>query len=333
VNTLSRFKKNGYGRSMLPILYNSGLSHSMAYSILKKSKIACSPFQYKRRKDAVNTLNKTSKYSQAIDVDKAFSFLDRNYIPGTEDVVTGCQRLFDRYEQDIEAWRGKASVVRLVPTGLIDTRYSTEKLQTYIPFGSVYYSLSEFPELLKFALSVPVLELVAGYLGELPVIANLNPYVSLSDDDEEYAGQKLFHLDGEDAKQVKILIAISDCAEDNGPFTFVSRESSVKVVEKFCADGKPTRYSDEDVLSVVPEETWFKFAGLAGDVLVIDTARCLHFGSRVKRGKRLLLELCYMSYFSPLEPISYYSRLPKECYEFIGDESIVKYALAHLENG
>jgi hypothetical protein len=57
-----------------------------------------------------------------------------------------------------------------------------------------------------------------------------------------------------------------------------------------------------------PEER-FTFAGPAASALALDTSRCLHYGSRVRGGYRVVVDLSFMSRFSVLEPHAYYGKL------------------------
>ena len=114
----------------------------------------------------------------------------------------------------------------------------------------------------------------------------------------------------EDTRQVKIFVFIDEIGPENGPFTFISESSSKKVCRFLGSDapgrrklsqyngehGPGERLNDDDVFQICNRDEVNEVVGSAGSGLACATGRCLHFGSRCKKGERLI----FMFQFLPI---------------------------------
>ena len=93
------------------------------------------------------------------------------------------------------------------------------------------------PKVHNSALSSPLVEAVAGYLGTVPVLGILDLRASGSSQDT--GGYQLFHVDMEDFRQAKVIIAINDIDDSAGPTTIVpaGRSSEVRRVTDTLTTG------------------------------------------------------------------------------------------------
>ena len=95
---------------------------------------------------------------------------------------------------------------------------------------------------------------------------------------------QLWHMDIDFAPQVKMFFMCRPTTSDNGPLTFISAPDS-KVVQHttgYCpgASLNDTYFQHESVMELVGE---------AGSLVLVDTSRCFHMGSRCTSGERRAL--------------------------------------------
>ena len=110
---------------------------------------------------------------------------------------------------------------------------------------------------------------------------------------EKLDGSQLWHVDGDATKQLKLFVNINNVTEANGPFEFLKNIMNFNLKNK----GLLKLLNDEDVNEYVLNEKKVIFEGLAGEnLLLVDSSNCLHQGSRVKKGYRLM----FMAQFLPV---------------------------------
>ena len=155
-------------------------------------------------------------------------------------------------------------------------------------------SVLALPEARKFALSEPLISLTSHYFGEVPVISRVDLW--WSPPNESKAESQLYHYDGEDKSQLKVILLVNNVDADTGPFTFVDAVGSAKV-------GATRRHSerldDETVESIAGQSAVTSLMGPAGTVGVVDTSRCLHYGSRGNSKERLLMMVQFTRFLAP----------------------------------
>ncbi len=115
----------------------------------------------------------------------------------------------------------------------------------------------DYPELMEFALSDAVLQIVSGYYGLVPQIKEIG--IWLTPPQEHQFSSQLFHLDKPESQLVKLFLNIDPTEDDGGPLTFLPSNVSSKVREKttyeaiyFRGDG---RLKDETVFSICSQPT------------------------------------------------------------------------------
>jgi hypothetical protein len=77
--------------------------------------------------------------------------------------------------------------------------------------------------------------------------------------------------------------------EDNGPFTFYGARASARVQARLGRPWGAHRYDDESIADVCRGEAAHLLTGGPGHGAFVDTARCVHFGSRTRRTTRAVL--------------------------------------------
>ena len=154
--------------------------------------------------------------------------------------------------------------------------------------------LFDYKGLLSFCTSPLLVGTVAEYLGEFPVISSIQVWNSPPSDthDAGVIGSQEFHLDNVSDRQMKVFVNLINIDNDNGPFSFISEMESNEVFNKISYGNVKNidRIEDEDVYNIVKSSELKQNTGPSGLVTLIDTCRCLHFGSRnTKYGRKLLM--------------------------------------------
>ncbi len=145
-----------------------------------------------------------------------------------------------------------------------------------------------------FILSDELISLASHYFGQVPVLSRVDLW--WSPPNESKAESQLYHYDGEDKSQLKVILNVVDVDENTGPFTFLTAGASEKI-------GKSRRHSarldDDAVESTVGLDAVTRLIGPAGTVGAVDTSRCLHYGSRGNTRERLILMLQFTRFLAP----------------------------------
>lgn len=145
--------------------------------------------------------------------------------------------------------------------------------------------LAEHPDILRLSLRDDVLAAVTEYLGQVPRLYTLRLW--WSPPNQTQRGSQRFHYDHRDSRQVKLFVNLCDVTEENGPLHFFSATDSELINER--VGYSQGRYEDEDVFRAVPRERLRPAVGPRGQAFMLDTGRCLHFGSRGNVRDRLIL--------------------------------------------
>ncbi len=248
-------------------------SPSWARRIVKFRRVACHMGAYLRRRVAARKIQGTSEWAQYIPREQGYRLLSHDCLAGSARVVEICRELFEGKGGIQSFQKGKKP-------------FFTNVLEAA--------DLEARPELLDFILSDPVIESVTSYLGTVPRLNSLGLFVS--DANESMESSQLFHLDGEDFRMVKCFYNLDDVAPENGPFTFLPKDVSRRVRKGLKVETDEGRIDDGDVFKYCDEEEAIRLTGPPGQGAFVDTANCLHFGSRARAGYRMVLMFCYSPY-------------------------------------
>lgn len=149
-------------------------------------------------------------------------------------------------------------------------------------------------ELLKVALDVKLLEIVAAYLGMWPSLHSIQGWYNYPTNEPATSSQ-LWHHDPEDLKLVKVFIYLEPVDERNGPFTYIPRTHPFGAnVAKAESGRKRERLPDEQLAGVFPPDSWRVCTGPAGTMILADTLG-YHRGGKPTTGTRLLVTFTYTS--------------------------------------
>jgi hypothetical protein len=137
----------------------------------------------------------------------------------------------------------------------------------------------------RYALQPAVINVVASALGEIPWL----DYVLLSysrHTGEAFQSSQLWHRDHDDVRVIKLFSYLTDVETDgDGPFTFLPRQST----DKFGYPLLGSHFPDERVFQKVPRGDIKVMKAPRLTSFMVDTAKCLHMGSRMEPGHGRLL--------------------------------------------
>lgn len=153
--------------------------------------------------------------------------------------------------------------------------------------------LHAHPEIIEFVLSDAVVRSVISYLGSVPRLMGVGLYVSPPN--ESMISSQKFHFDGDDLKQIKCFINLVEVDHDTGPFTFYDAEASALIEHHLGRPWGAHRYQDEAVAEVCRNHHKHILTGPPGSGAFVDTAQCVHFGSRTKKSNRAVLMFHYVT--------------------------------------
>lgn len=130
-------------------------------------------------------------------------------------------------------------------------------------------------------------QIIAPYLGATTHTGSIELFYSHPSNSSPRVGQ-LYHLDN-DGPQVKMFFYCQPVAEEQGPLTMLPAAESVAICQRVGYQSGQ-RLQDDEISLHAPTQ----LLGDAGTLALIDTGRCLHFGSRVRSGSRLVLVVQYV---------------------------------------
>jgi hypothetical protein len=219
-------------------------------------------------KNLLNHLVDTSDCSLRIDERAGWTRFNILDCPGMKNPFTNLQRL-------AETWMGETET----------RRSDTFPVDLMLPSD-----LQEHPDILEFALDNIFLTPASIYLGQVPRLTSLTLWWSPKND--HVRGSQMFHYDHRDTKQVKIFINLMEINENSGPLCFLPADVS----SRFCSKIGYNQEKNEDavIYSACSSDALVKNTGAPGTVTMVDTARCLHYGSRQNTNDRLILMISYV---------------------------------------
>ena len=136
--------------------------------------------------------------------------------------------------------------------------------------------------LLALALDPAMVAMASAYLGVLPVLTDLDYFMSVPSP-PPWKKSQLWHCDDDSPRQLKIFVYCDDVNEDNGPFEMIGAgaSTSARSALGYRYAGRRYRVTDAEMDEHVPREQQLSVTGGHGSAFVVDTARCFHKGSRI----------------------------------------------------
>jgi len=215
--------------------------------------------------------------------EKGFAVFDQAAFGGTQGLVDAGREIIHRHEHAAPA--------------------TTNRKKEYFFNIIEPADLDRYPAIMEFALNRDLLGSLSRYYGTLPELCSLGLMLSLPNE-KELKGSQLAHFDAYDSHHVKVIVAVEDVTAENGALEFIPADKSAEVATKMGARFKANmRCPDDKLFQHLSPEEFIAADVKAGDGVVLDTSTCLHFGSRVKTGRRLMwfIHFAMFSEYSKME--------------------------------
>jgi hypothetical protein len=148
----------------------------------------------------------------------------------------------------------------------------------------------------QLATSPDVLGTVARYLGSCPVLWNITALYSppLTSSKKEFEGSQLWHVDKEDISNLKLWLLCSEVTPSSGPTVVLPAKYSDQVAAKL-GSAASERIRNESYFEPFRSNI-MSLMGSKGDMFFTDTAKCYHYGSRIRLGiERRVLMIHYVT--------------------------------------
>ena len=258
-------------------LQKFGIPRALRDSIVVGAKTVLAPGEEAKRKQ--NALSAPMPKSVAMDALKrdGAALLAGAHLPQAVPAAMALQDFFERLEQ----------------TGRVKKPDGHRKAEFLVRLAGDEEVLAMAP-VRDFVLSDELVGMASRYFDQVPILSGVGFWWSPVN--ETKAESQLYHYDGEDKSQLKIILNVVDVDENTGPFTFLSAPSS----DTIAATRRHSERLDDDLVeTAVGAGAVTRLIGPAGTVGAVDTSRCLHYGSRGNARQRLILMLQFTRFLAP----------------------------------
>ena len=267
-------------------VYHRGRYTSAGRAMLAVSEAATSPREAVRRRAVARAYTRQHPNAR-LDRQNGFAMLSPDDLPGVDAIIDLSRRLFEDKQRQLEEAAGPNSAMHAKKWAFMRSVLSNQ-------------DLAQHPELVDFALSDGLLSPVTHYLGFVPHLNRIDLLYSVAHGGDEAISSQMYHLDPEGLRQAKLFLNLRDVGPDEGPFTFIPALETQRIVKAVKQQRPPesemvmARFLDSELEAVGGLEKAISVMGPVGSAGLVDTSRCLHFGSRVKPGTyRLCLYIQY----------------------------------------
>jgi hypothetical protein len=267
-------------------VYHGARYTSAGRAMFAVSEVVSSPRDTLRRKRVATAYNRRHPDAR-LDRQDGYAMLPPGALPGTDEIIALSLRLFEEKQRKLEAAAGPDTELHAKKWAFLRSVLTNEDLQ-------------QNPPLVDFALSDGLLSLVTNYCGTIPHLNRIDLLYSVAHGGEDTISSQIYHLDPEGMRQAKLFLNLREVGPDEGPFTFIPASDSKRAINAIrvrrAAEDEliQGRYLDRELAEVGGLDKAISVAGPKGSAALVDTSRCLHFGSRVKPGTyRLCLYIQY----------------------------------------
>lgn len=137
----------------------------------------------------------------------------------------------------------------------------------------------------RYAMQPAILRIIGDFMGDLPRLSDVLLTLSRPSEDQPLSFSQLWHLDHDDKRVCKLFIYLTDVdSRDDGPFTFIPAPAS-----RPFRNSLKSHLSDDQVFKKTGADAVKEMIAPRLSSFLVNTARCLHMGSRIKSGHRRLL--------------------------------------------
>jgi hypothetical protein len=137
----------------------------------------------------------------------------------------------------------------------------------------------------RYAVQPSVLRIMGDFMHDLPQLSDVLLTLSRPTEDKALSFSQLWHLDHDDKRVCKLFIYLTDVRDAaDGPFTFIPAPAS-----KSFRNTIKSHMSDAQVFSKTDRSAVREMIAPRLSSFIVNTARCLHMGSRIQSDRSRLL--------------------------------------------
>jgi hypothetical protein len=137
----------------------------------------------------------------------------------------------------------------------------------------------------RYALQPGILRILGDFMHELPQLSDVLLTQSLPSENKPLSYSQLWHLDHDDKRVCKLFIYLTDVRDTkDGPLTFIPAPSS-----KPFRNTIKSHMTDDKVFTKVDRSAVKEIIAPKLSSFIVNTARCLHMGSRIQSDRTRLL--------------------------------------------
>lgn len=255
-----------------------------------------------------NLLNQIEPGPLALDPVTGWRFIDHGQSSELTELARRCADLFASFKRD-------------GGTDQVLARNPSKRFLLGVLSGN---ELLAQPDLVKLMVARPIVDAAAHYLGSVPRLEGA--VLWWTPPNASQTSSQCWHIDELAGRQVKILLNCSDVTPDCGPVHFLPADRSDAVRKQIRH--RRGRVSDQTLFERVRPDEVRQATGPAGSAIMLDSSRCLHFGSRGNERDRLVLAFHFFAADAPVD-----SRYHIELDGFTGPyaelDPIQRLAMAH----
>ncbi len=216
-----------------------------------------------------------------LDPGSAWRLFEAGEIPELTQLAVDCASYFEAFRASGEAERCLA-------------RNPNKRFLLGVLSGNELFSQSN---IIRGMLARPVLDAVSRYLGAVPRLEGAVLWWTPPNDSE--TSSQRWHIDELAPRQVKVLLNCSEVDESCGPLNFIPGDRSDQLRNDF--GHQRGRLDKERLLAELDPAEIRQATGGPGSGVMLDSSRCLHFGSRGNQRDRLLLAFHFFAPDSPVD--------------------------------
>lgn len=252
-------RAKGFGRTLVTACQSRGVPAGAARQVATALKRAAMPREaLRRRRPRTNVIPRDKAWLAAA-------------LPGTEPLIAHARALFEA--------KRDALLAAFEPPYAFVARFLMTKA------GPAMERPAEIEPIVRFCEQPAVLDIVAGYLGEVPVISNVS--LIYTPPNAATVGPQQYHRDLNHPNQIHLLVAIDDVTD--GPFTFIPADESARIAARIRHAGG--RVDDAVFADAQP----IRCEGPAGSAWFVNAYACFHHGARCRERHRFLLIVNFTS--------------------------------------
>jgi hypothetical protein len=248
--------------------------------IVRGVKTLKSPLEYVQRRTLARRVATSSPFAHKVTEDNGYWLFGPQEVPGAKEAAALTVRAYQDLKQS---------------GALEDQKGNKKKHLRAILRGDDF---AKYPEIGRFVVSRPVLEVAAGYFGSAPILSSICLFWSVIND--SVVSSQKWHVDGEDTRQLKLFVNSWDLADEHGPLTFFPASTTDAILNTAKRETRlnagDMNFDDDFIDGGSHGKSPIKVVGEAGAGVFIDTSRCVHFGSRRNTKERLMLMVQYAPY-------------------------------------